>query len=231
MRARIKPDVSIGQTYNRLAVAHGPYYITVRGPVKRGWYVDCFCVCGKPVNRVKVYALFAGGTASCGCLIREKTAARSITHGMSYSVEYSCWRSMMARCSNPRIAHFKNYGGRGITVCERWHKFENFLEDMGLRPSLGHSIDRIDPNGNYESANCRWATDTEQQRNRRDTRKITFNGETLSHVDWSLRLGTYKDLVMHRLNAGWPEHLAVSVHSGVTRGWQSKPEPQGALKL
>lgn len=87
------------------------------------------------------------------------------THGLSRSPEYSVWSSMWQRCSNPKNEHYDRYGGRGIEVCARWEQFENFLSDIGLRPSPAHSIDRIDNNKNYEPGNVRWATDTEQNRN------------------------------------------------------------------
>lgn len=90
-------------------------------------------------------------------------------HGQSNSPEYVSWRHMKQRCSNPKRPDYIYYGARGITVCERWNKFANFIADMGLRPTIDHSLDRIDHNGNYELSNCRWATKIEQNRNKRNT--------------------------------------------------------------
>lgn len=113
------------------------------------------------------------------------------THGHASkgsSPTYRTWDSMKKRCSDPKNASWPRYGGRGIKVCERWLKFENFLTDMGVRPD-GRSIDRIDNDGHYEPGNCRWATPKQQQLNTRLAKPITFGGETLSRRDWAARLG------------------------------------------
>jgi len=131
----------------------------------------CQCDCGNTVN---VYAanLKAGITQSCGCYKKELLKDKLTTHGGTYSLEYSPWKAMRKRCSNPNDIRYPLYGGRGIKVCDRWNDFANFLSDMGPRPSHAHSIERINNNGNYEPDNCRWASPTEQERNTRGRKGI-----------------------------------------------------------
>lgn len=106
------------------------------------------------------------------------------THGMSHTTEFRVWWSMLRRCEAPKQKGFADYGGRGISVCDRWHSFAAFLEDMGPRPSGDHSIDRVDVDGNYQPSNCRWATSHEQCRNTRRSVHITIDGQTKVLEDW-----------------------------------------------
>ncbi len=124
-------------------------------------------------------------------------------HGLSQSAVYEVWHGMHQRCEQPSYHSFPRYGGRGITVCERWASIENFIADMG-EPPPGMSLDRIDNSGPYSPENCRWATRSQQQRNKRDNRSITFNGETLLVVEWAERLNLPYYRILHRLNAGRP---------------------------
>lgn len=112
------------------------------------------------------------------------------------------WRGMHKRCYQAKTNDFKQYGGRGIVVCDRWHTFENFVEDMGARPE-GKTLDRIDPNGNYSKENCRWATQKEQQRNRRNNLSLSLNGYTRIATEWQELSGLKKPTFFYRLYNGW----------------------------
>lgn len=125
--------------------------------------------------------------------------------GIPETPEYQSWHAMKQRCYNPSAVKYDRYGGRGITVCHRWRtSFQNFLDDMGRKPSPSHSIDRIDNDGNYEPSNCRWATRQEQTRNTTSTNLLTYNGETLCVTDWAAKIGIAPNTLANRLAVGWP---------------------------
>jgi hypothetical protein len=135
-------------------------------------------------------------------------------HGLSDSVEHKAWMRLRQRCEKPHSPDYADYGGRGITVCERWtgeHGFANFLSDMGQRPPDKTSIDRIDVNGPYSPENCRWADWRTQMRNKRSNRWLTFNGETLCLMDWAKRMGIPQARLTSRLNRdGWSVERALT---------------------
>ncbi len=124
------------------------------------------------------------------------------THGMSGTKTYRIWWGMIQRCRNPNVALWPLYGGRGIKVCNRWKKFENFYADMGARPD-GLELDRRDSNGNYEPNNCRWTTRYEQTRNTRRNRLLTYQGKTKTLTDWAVALGINPITMRYRVRAGW----------------------------
>lgn len=176
----------VGQRFTRLRVE------AAAGTDKRNntlW--RCVCECGQQIT-VKGSRLRAGSTRSCGCLARDLSSERlkrdllgnesRLTHGHNRpskggaSPTYQTWTAMLARCRNPGAANYPNYGGRGITACDRWAtSFEAFLADMGERPD-GHTLDRIDAEGNYEPGNCRWATQAQQAKNRRQKTSSDHTG-------------------------------------------------------
>lgn len=136
-------------------------------------------------------------------------------HGLSAAPEYRAWQTMRLRCTVPTNAAYPNYGGRGIKVCDRWlHSPAAFIADMGPKPTAAHELDRYpDNNGHYEPGNCRWATRSENDRNRRSNRLIELDGETLPLVAWAERYGIARDTLRKRLEAGWPTCEAMTVPS------------------
>lgn len=127
------------------------------------------------------------------------------------AVERKVWAGMLQRCGNPSAENYSLYGGRGIRVCKRWcESFDAFYEDMGPRPGAGYQIDRIDNDGNYEPGNCRWATAKENSRNRRNNRRLTFRGETLTVAEWAERLKLTATVIYSRLSLGWSARRALT---------------------
>lgn len=170
------------------------------------WLVLCDCGASKSVAQ---RSLRSGSVKSCGCLRREKLIQRNATHGRTDTPLYLVWGTMFNRCYRPSHKGYKNYGGRGITVCDRWKSFENFLADMGERPSPTHSLDRIDPNGNYEPGNVRWSTKQEQCRNKRNNRTLVIDGVSKCIADWCDFFGTNKKWAYDRIRRGWSQEDAV----------------------
>lgn len=164
-----------GQVFDRLTVIRE---VDRRVPSERTWL--CLCACGNE-TAVNMNALRRGLTKSCGCIHREMMRDRQMRHGLSRTRVYVAWQSMMTRCFNPRRSNYANYGGRGITVCERWRTFDNFLEDMG-QPPEGMSLDRIDNEGHYQPGNCRWTTAVEQANNRRPRRRVKLDASAVVEI-------------------------------------------------
>jgi hypothetical protein len=176
------------------------------------------CACGIE-KQIYDYSVRYGTSTSCGCRRSEWTQQHNRgnqhgrKHGMYATRVHRIWRGMMNRCYDARTLGYELWGGRGITVCERWrgkHGFENFLADMGEPPSTKHSIDRIDNDGNYEPGNCRWATAKEQLRNRRTNWNVTFGGKTQCISAWVEELGIPRPTLTNRLKRGWSVERAMT---------------------
>lgn len=195
-------EIKRGQRFGRLTVIRElPKIPDSDGVLRRIFKLQCEC--GTECE-IRLIQLTAGGTQSCGCLQRETIGDLRRSHGMSGTPTYEVWCDMRRRCENPRTKSYPNYGGRGIKVCKRWHKFENFLADMGERPGAGYEIDRINNDGDYKPTNVRWTNDGRAQtRNRRKPKDGTakYRGVDRTEHGWRARiaidgttryLGTFK---------------------------------------
>ena len=173
----------------------------------------CQCDCGE-VRLVRIADLRHGKSRSCGCATVEATVIRCTKHGFagrgSRPAAYRTWKEMRKRCLSSKSSRYHDYGGRGITICDRWLDFENFYADMGDPPSPAHSIERIDNNSGYSPDNCKWATNKEQQRNKRTSRMIEFQGQTRCASEWEEILGFRRLTLINRLNAGWSVEKALT---------------------
>lgn len=193
---RIDIHSKIGKRYGRLII------LSEFGRTKDcKWLVKCACDCGKTtVTRLR--SLQLGDTKSCGCLALELLKQRK-RHGMCKTTIYFCWRNMLNRCENKSVESYKDYGGRGIEVCRRWHNFSKFYADMG-EPPPGHQLDRIDNNGPYAPENCQWVTQRENAQNKRDTIYITVGDKTKTISQWSKISGLKHTLIYSRHRKNWP---------------------------
>lgn len=181
-----------GQVFNRLLV------LKEVEPKNGRIYWDCICVCGNK-KTVSTLSLRCGQVQSCGCLRNERFLKAITKHGFTKTSEYYTWVNMKTRCYNVKVAD-PNYIGRGITVCDRWlNSFENFLEDMGKKPSRYHSIDRIDNNKGYSPDNCRWATLEVQANNKRNVVYYEHNGIRKTLQGWSNYFGVHQANLMNTL--------------------------------
>ena len=191
-----------GQKFNRLTA--------IRQDGRSGKHMlwACVCDCGSGIEKyVRASELVAGTVRSCGCLVkeqaRENIRTKLTTHGKASSRVYSIWLSMKNRCLRKSYKQYKDYGGRGIKIDERWMNFEAFYADMGDPPSDDHTIERRNNNGNYEPNNCYWATRAQQSVNRRTNRLIEYEGRTQTITQWSRELGIPQMTISNRLRRGW----------------------------
>lgn len=186
---QIRIPLVVGAKYGKLTViGDGP-----RCGGSRTWMCRCECGNEKPI---KVKSLNSGAAKACGCMRGER-------HGRPPG--YSSWANMLTRCYNPKGTEYENYGGRGITVCDRWRKsFSAFIQDMGPRPE-GASIERKNNNGNYEPDNCVWANRHEQAHNKRNNYNITLSGVTKTKEEWCRHFGVTRQTINRRVNRGVPD--------------------------
>lgn len=191
-----------GQKFGRLTA------IRQAGSNKQGnalWLCKCECNDEKEII-IRGINLRNNHTQSCGCLQKEVVRERSTKHGHNTkdgpSQTYGTWVGIIQRCTNLNYSEYKYYGGRGITVCKRWLKFVNFLEDMGEVPK-GHQVDRIDNDGNYCKSNCRWVTPKQNSRNKRNNHLITYKEKTQCISAWAEELDINSMTIVMRLRRGW----------------------------
>lgn len=187
-----------GQKFGRITA------IKLAGKRKNGTAIwECICDCGKTCL-ITGTSLRAGRSHSCGCLRLESV----VKHGMSFSPEYRTWACMKDRCNNPGASGYQSYGGAGVKVCEIWQtSFNQFLADMGYKPSPKHSIDRIDSSKDYSPENCRWATKSTQANNRKSNINITAFEQTHTVAEWAEITGIHRSIIYQRLDAGW-DHIS-----------------------
>lgn len=195
--SRIPTGKSMDRTGFRDGLITAKYMVSCTDSRKTKWMYECDC------GGFKVFYSHCTRTGHCGCLTGFRMSARFVTHGASRSRVYKAWAGMKDRCYNPKNQAYPRYGGRGISVCDRWRRsFADFIEGMGTRPP-GRTIERIDNDGNYEPGNCRWATRKEQQSNRGVCSEIEFGGKSQCLMAWSEEFGIPHQTLRGRILRGW----------------------------
>jgi hypothetical protein len=195
-----------GERYGRLLVI-----MPIKKDGRGEYFWICQCDCGN-IKTISGNKLRSGNTRSCGCFREEHRGDNNRTHGMANNRLYTIWLNMRSRCYNPKNISYRNYGGRGISVCNEWRgSFEKFMDWSfyhGYNEAL--TIDRIDFNGNYSPQNCKWATKIEQANNKRNNHVINIDGEEKTISEWARIYGINCDTIERRINAyGWDEQIAV----------------------
>lgn len=199
-----------GQRFGKLVVlGRGEDAVSKSGRHRIRW--ECKCDCGKTITAYSEN-LKSGKTTSCGCYRIELIRERSITHGETRSKLYGVWSSIKSRCLNSNTVAYKDYGGRGISICDEWKNSFEAFRDWAYANGYkeGVSIDRIDNNGNYCPDNCKWVISVVQANNRRSNNLITYNGETLTVTEWAEKLGKNPKTIFNRLYSGWSPIEAIT---------------------
>jgi hypothetical protein len=204
MRIIIDIDEFLGKRFGRLIILKEVERTYSGKTPSRN--ILCKCDCGKETV-TSFRSVRAGRTTSCGCYGHESSKQLHTTHGLCFgkdgkrAPEYVVWIKMKHRCFNPKNKDFHHYGGRGITVCERWlHSFENFINDIGWRPDSTYSIERINVNGNYCPENCKWILKTLQNRNTRASKYIEYSGRSLLLTEWCRELDIDYSMMRRRIS-------------------------------
>lgn len=198
MEYKLRIDIT-GQKFGRLKAIRFLELNKEFTKIRHFWQYECDCGKIKIADR---YRVSSGSIRSCGCLFTDVKRVHGFTN--KKDITYQSWASMKSRCNSKSNPAYHNYGGRGITICNRWKDFNNFLNDLGTRPTINYQLDRIDNNGNYEPPNCRWATKKEQANNRRRSIIIERDGIKKSLKEWCNELNINYSTACYRLRvAKW----------------------------
>lgn len=205
------PDL-VGQTFGSLTVES-----LLSGERLSFSRWTCRCICGALVES-SIYNLKQMKSPLCGCVVRNRNRQKRTVHGRSRSSEYAIWSSMISRCEKKTNKSYVDYGAKGITVCPRWRdSVDNFLADMGKRPSRHHSLDRIDFEKGYSPENCQWASLERQANNKRSNHLLTARGKTMTMAEWAREVGLPHDTLERRVNLlKWDHERAIFQPP---RGW------------
>lgn len=216
---KVYPPINIGDRFGRLTVLNeATAHYSSAGFMVRRW--RCQCDCGT-TKEIRAASLKNGVTISCGCKAREGCSTLAeracLVHADARAgaraPEYGIYRAMLSRCFNPKVERYPLYGGRGITVCDRWRGSEgypHFLADMGRRPTPAHSLDRKNVDGNYTPENVRWAVAEVQGRNRTNNRRVEYAGRFITLAEAAEISGIKRATLANRLNQGWPIERAMA---------------------
>ncbi len=201
----------VGKRFGRLIVVRRDF--TIRKRPDAFWMCKCDCGTVKAINGCR---LRDGSTISCRCYIRAKLLEIRTTHGKRSNPMYSVWKAMIRRCSNSDDPSYKNYGGRGIQVCESWKNVETFFADMGTRPE-GMTLERVDVDAGYSPENCVWASRSQQGRNRRNNRIVNVFGVRKIMSDWAREMNISVGVLRYRIESGWTISADLSMESPFRR--------------
>ncbi len=215
---RIAPDL-MGKAFGKLVVVS-----KVKMPDNKTRWL-CKCECGKE-KIIRTASLLMGDTKSCGCLRDYVTKHKNLSHGLSGTKEYIIWGGIVARCYDEKNQAYPSYGGRGILMSDEWrNSFQAFFNDMGKRPSIKHSIERIENDKGYFNGNCKWATKKEQARNRRTSKIVEINGQLKTVAEWCEIYNIKTQSVYSRIMRG------ASYAEAITKSLLRHPKPKVYLKF